>query len=464
MAEYYVSSVAGNDTTGTSWANAKTSILTAVALATASGDLVFVDSAHVEPTAAATWELAIATAGTYVAIVSVNRNGSTTTGHAGFQQMTNVITTNNAVGITILNAATAGHFYINGLYFQPNSGTNNLNSIQTCGTAGNVNRSVELVNCILSTPGTATTNLIIFGCTASATGVRPAIQLRDCTLKVRNSAGTTAPAINFRTCKFSAKNLTIDVHATQPTKLFGFTTSCTPDVEITASDLSAYNVASGVYLDATSLTAGDVTVKDTKIHGTPTWISGTWPNNTPGITRINVDSADTKTVFEFTNRLGTLLSTESIYRNSGFTVGSVNVGWQIVTTADCNEAEPFITPWMTGGWKSGTSATNADIKVIHDSATNLHNRNLWSEVGYVSDASFPKGTLASTRHAEPFDGSAVDWTADSDAWTGTGGFSNANKQRVRATFTPAEGSAIEGRLFVGVASKTLYLDPQLVMS
>jgi hypothetical protein len=260
-------------------------------------------------------------------------------------------------------------------------------------------------------------------------------------------------------------NTTISWGASKPPQIFIPTIFRATEVIITDSDLSAYNAASGVILWVAAVQAGQFILQNCKIASGIGYTGGTWPTGSMGeVIVINADDADTKTTFAYYNAQGSLLSTESIYRNSGFSVGSTNVGWQIVTTSACSEQNPFVTPWMTGGFNTTTSAANADIKIIHDSVTNLHNRNLWSEVRYVSDASFPKGTLADTRNARPLDGTSVDWTTDSDTWTGTGGFANANKQRVRATFTPAEGSAIEGRLFVGEASKTLYLDPQLVMS
>lgn len=178
---------------------------------------------------------------------------------------------------------------------------------------------------------------------------------------------------------------------------------------------------------------------------------------------INVDSGDTKTVFEFRNRAGTLTENQSIYANNGAQMNGTGLSWEIVTTSACNEFEPFVTPWCHA-WGDSTSAQNAGFRLIHDSATNLHNRNCWAEVEYVSDASFPKGTLGSTRNAAPFDGSSADLSSDSETWTGTGGFSNANKQKVDLNFTPAEKSLLRGRLSVGVASKTLYVAPQLWLS
>jgi hypothetical protein len=47
------------------------------------------------------------------------------------------------------------------------------------------------------------------------------------------------------------------------------------------------------------------------------------------------------------------------------------------------------------------------------------------------------------------------------SWTGTGGFSNLNRQKLQIAFTAAEVGLLQAQVFVGKASETLYLNASL---
>lgn len=224
--------------------------------------------------------------------------------------------------------------------------------------------------------------------------------------------------------------------------------------------MSGYNTTGGTYFEVTNWSEVDVIVRNCKLSATPGLTTGTWLTNVSSLTVINTDSGDTGNVFEYRNRLGTITENTSIYANSGGKFAGSGISWEIVTSSSCSEYEPFITPWIMR-WLESTSSSEVGFRLVHDSATDLHDRNTWQHIEYVSSSTFPQGTLISGRNAQPFDGTAVDWTNDSETWTGTGGFGTANTQTIASTFTPGEKSLIRGRLLLGVASKTLYLDPAL---
>ena len=206
----------------------------------------------------------------------------------------------------------------------------------------------------------------------------------------------------------------------------------------------------------------EVLVRDCKLSSTPSFTTGSFPTGScASITKINSDSGDTKIVFEYRNPYGTITANASIYANNSVQMNGTPVSWEVVTTSLASEFTPFIVP-VFEMWNDSTSAQTLNFKLIHDSATNLHDRNCWGELSYVSDASFPLGTMVSSRNAQPFDGAAADLASDSETWTGTGGFGNPNKQKIPFTFTAAEKSGLVARLNVGVASKTLYLVPHLM--
>lgn len=454
MANYYVSSVAGDNGAGTSWATAKTTIAAGLALATADADIVYVDSAHAETFASLiAWDAP--TSGTRVALISVNRNGSTTTGHSGWLAGASA-SASAAAGIDIAQtrAQTLFIFGVSMVAWTSNSSSNSIDI--AAGSAFDIN--VVMQSCTFNTPMTNSSPGMTFGNQGASTVLNKTIRLIDPVFVLKNNAtgaslsiGSVFLTISGMTCSFAGAN--------KPATLFGTLTGVNSRLEIMDSDLAGYDKSGGFYFNSSF--RGEIVVRNTKLHATPGLMDGTaWVTDNASITLINVDSGDSKNVFEYRNRLGTLTENASIYADNGGKFDGAGISWQVVTTSECSEHRPFILPWMARR-SSSVVSTIVGFRIAHDSATDLHNRNLWSEIEYVSSASFPKGTLVSSQNAQPFDGSAADWTNDSETWTGISGFTNQNTQTISSTFTPAEASTILGRLLVGVASKTLYVDPLL---
>lgn len=459
MATYYVSSVSGDNSTGLSWATAKTSIAAALALATANGDIIFVDSAHVFTSGAAiSWD--IPTTNTHVSVISVNRNGSTTTGHSGRQTGAKETVGVNAAAFNICAVSAINQsFYCFGVYIEGNNGAG-ANTINIAPAAGGMS-NIELDTCTLSTPGTGGSADIVLG---SSIGTRRSrILLRNCHSIGKNSNAATSAVFQLNIADVFISNLTFAyAGANKPTAMFKWSTGG-GWFEIVDSDLSTYNT--NAYVQVTNMISPvEAVLRNCRLHATPTHTTGTFPSNAlASVLFDNCDSGDTKSKFAYYTRQGTLLSTESIYANDGGVIDSLNVGWQIVTTSDCSEAFPFTTPWFYRR-TTQTTSMNVGFRIAHDSATDLTDRNLWPEVSYVSDANFPKGTLQTGRNTSPHEGTGIDWPNNSDAWTGIGGFTNPNKQTVTVSLTPAEANTLRGRLNVGIASKTLYVDPLLRVS
>jgi hypothetical protein len=390
-----------------------------------------------------------------VAIISVNRNGSTTTGHSGWLAGGKETVGTNAAAFSFC-ATRSGRLYIYGMYCEGNNGASASNLVTVNPSSGS-NVDIVFVSCTLATPGTSGSAEIAFGqATNFARFCR--VRCKDCTFIAHNSTSANLAVFVVNGATVFISNLTVSYTSAKPPLLMRGGSNGAY-VEIVDSDLSGFN--SGTYISVANLQMGKWDLKNCKLHATPAILTGTWPTNNMGsVTLINVDSADTYRGFAFYNRLGTLVSNESIYANDGATIDSTHFGWDILTTSACNEFEPFITPWMTK-WLSSTSALTPSIELNHDSATALHDRNCWGEFEYVSSSSFTIGTLSSTRNSQPFDGSSSNLSSGSATWTGTGGFSNANPQKITWSFTPAEKSAARVRLSIGIASKRLYVDPSI---
>jgi len=457
MATYYVSSVAGDGGDGTTWANAKLSVAAGLALATATGDIVYVDSAHSFTGGAAAVNWDVATANIAVSVISVDRNGSTTTGHNGWLAGATEAVGSGDYGFGILTA-TSGTMYVSGCNLVQTAGSGSVKKINLCTISGN--GTLHMENCTMTNNGTSAIADYTIGAVV-ASNRTTVIKLVGCTLNLKNTSASGQAAMRFSGGKLEMYGCSIGYsNSNKPLLLLAGASTGAGDILIADCDLSGYNTPGGAYIDIGSNT--EIVLRNVKISSVPALTTGTATAQF-GMTLINVDSADTKTGFRYYNRFGTITQNTSIYKTtSGATFDGVGISWQVVTSSLCGEATPFVCPWLAQ-YSTATTSTTVGLRVVHDSATAMHNRNLWTEVEYVSSSTFPQGTLVSTRNAQPFDGSTTDRTADSDSWEGTGGFPDPNKQKVEVTFTPGEGSLIRGRLIVGTASKTLYLNPALVI-
>lgn len=457
MATYYVSSVSGDNTDGSTWAKAFTTVPGATAVATADGDIIKLDSAHSETTGAGTTAITAATTGQRLTFESVDRNGSTTTGDNG-RLAGATITGANVASVQIASGVGAKQYFY-GITFRTNSGSNGNNVFNILGAVSAANHNCTFDTCTFNEQSNQ--GNITIGSGANAGSIAHYGAFYNCSFVIPNA--TNRNGINFSGGIFFFSNLQISYSgASKPPALFAAATGGSyPVVTIVDSDLSTFNTTSGEYF-TTATFRGQFTLKNCKLSSTPAVTdSGTWSNDSNYINLINCDSGNTKNLYRYQNSLGTITNNTSIYANDGQTVNSTHTSWQIVTTSLCTEHAPFITPWLWRYWNS-TSSTTASLEINRDNATGFTDLNMWAEFDYVSGTTDTKGTLASTRNARPITGSGSTYGAGAATWTGTGGFTNENKQKVSSTFTPGQGGMmIMGRLQVGVASTTLYLDPHL---
>jgi hypothetical protein len=175
----------------------------------------------------------------------------------------------------------------------------------------------------------------------------------------------------------------------------------------------------------------------------------------------NCDSGNTTYTFQYNDRFGTLTADTSVYITSGGAVFNGNgASWKIVTTSSCNEANPFIVPKLFV-WDTVLTSQTASIEIIRDNATALTDRDIWSDIDSAASASFPNYTYQTNRNTQPFTGTTANQPTSTATWTGTGGFTNANKQKLQNAFTASAAGLLQSRIFVGVGSTTLYIDPYI---
>lgn len=448
MATYYVSSVDGSDgDDGSTWALAKATVAGALAVATTDGDVILVDSAHdyQSPTAGIGWS---ASAGKHVSIISVNR--STGAHEAG---ATEEETGGNNNNFSVLG--TFGSLYIEGMTLggPPYDGPGA--KIQLAATVGGRTR-LEMVNCTLNVVTPTNTGAYFLIGTDGSYYSASHCKFVNCTFHIVPSA-TNMLVFGHVNAEFFGCTFTSDgspTHAVSQTPMIGH-------VRFVGCDFSAdaFSYLTGLGGDTHGSVLGLIEFVDCKVNGSTSLApDGSWTYPEEHVRYVNCDSGDTTYEFEDHDPFAALTVDTSVYANGGAAVDGTNLSWKIVTTAACTEYWPYVTPWVAV-WVDAGSKTFS-MEIVSDGG-DFDDRDCWMEVEYLGDASYPLGTFDSTRNAEPFDGTAVDLSAGSATWTGTGGFGAETKDKVSLSGTVNRSGYARTRLVVAKASQTLYVDPQV---
>lgn len=171
------------------------------------------------------------------------------------------------------------------------------------------------------------------------------------------------------------------------------------------------------------------------------------------------DSGTGTTKSEFYAYGGSTIVDTGIYRSGGASDGTTPHSMKITTLADQKFRTPFYArPLIVWNDATGSSKT-VTIEIVHDSATNLKDDEVWLEVVYLGDASYTLTAIANDMKASEL-ATAADQATSSVTWEGTGGMANPNKQKLVVTLTPQLKGLFEVRVAVAKASKTLYYCPK----
>lgn len=464
MTTLYVSSVDGsNSDNGTTWALAKQTVAGALSALTGTGPhLIYVDSAHnYTASAAISWVASVASQ--TVAIISVNRNGSTTTGHSGWLSGAKENVGAVSSGFTLAGTR-AQNMYIYGCTLISGNSGSFANGVYIA----NDNNATRLTidTCTIDNPTTSTSGNagISVGTALNSAYIPVDVAFVKTTFKLRNSSASVGFTQLTGNVRFVGCSIAFS-GANKPTAMFQNQIGTgISNVVFQDCDLSGYDVSSGAYINVGSLLHGKIAIVNCKLSATPTIQTGTWDaNNSAYIEIINSDSSDTNNYYAFYNRLGTITRDTSVYRNKGAKFDGNNCSWKLVTTSAVSEGEPFVFP-LIQRWSGNTASATFSVDVAFDNATDQTDRTLWAEFSVLESSSFPNGTTTSTRNANPFDASGVNLSSSSDDWTGTGGWTNAKKRTMSVTRTAAEKSFIMARMSAATASWTAYFDPVITIT
>lgn len=168
-------------------------------------------------------------------------------------------------------------------------------------------------------------------------------------------------------------------------------------------------------------------------------------------------------LFAYYDSFGSVVSDTGTY----FTSGAAAQSWKITTTANCSYYTPFVTPWVDL-YHSGTSAITPYFEVLRNdgTATKRYDDTAWAEFAAKKTSGEVTSTFYSDRCSLANKLAATPSLQADGAGTGSWTIGSSNspasfKCDSGTSITPAEVGHLRGRLVVGVASATLYLDPQI---
>lgn len=202
---------------------------------------------------------------------------------------------------------------------------------------------------------------------------------------------------------------------------------------------------------------GNIILRSCRMNATYSASTGTNPSY--GTTQIRVqnsDSAATNYRDYIGGFAGVLQASITISRANGASDGTNSFSWSITSSANAKTDQPFETEDIIV-WNDNTGSLTATLYFTANSA-GLNNSQVWAEVEYLGNASYPLGTLDVSSKSNYISTSSI--VSDGSSWTGGLG----NNYAIAVPITPGMKGPIRARLCVGQPSLQIAVDPQLVLT
>lgn len=444
MATYFVASGGSNTAPYDTWAKAATSLATALAAATAAGDVVVIQYNAVPTTDSALGADVTYTIAGNISLISASNDGGSAYTLTAMDGTTNFIGSSSAswiIGVAGNDRACMVH----GLAFRI-AGTG-AKEIRLAGSPG---LSITYKDCYFWS-GTGGASKIALSTTfeASTTFI-------NCTFRfgaVGHILSAAAKATLYKCVLSSA--------GSAPTA--GFLTSYSPArgrVQCTGCDWS--HVTGLVIPNVGNHFEAEF---ERCIFGTgATLFAAQSTNPTEGSAEAFFSDClvGSTRVWGHYNAVGSTVRETGIYY-TGSEAG--NESWKIVTTANASYRMPYISP-AVDWYNTGTSAITPRFEILRDGSTTAYtDEQIWAEFSWKNTASSPLASglqndwqglaaaLAGTAGTNQAAGAGTgSWTGEAvSAWSG--------KIDSGSSITPTEAGALRGRVVVAAASITVYVDP-----
>lgn len=436
MATYFVWD-GGNNGDGLSWANAKTTLAAAIALASANGDVIKVAHTHTGDNALAvdtTW-----TALNNISIVSVDKTNSDAPTAMG-----------TAAWLGSSSASVA--LTINGGYRVLLSGLTLRNAGVTSKSitvASSDESAFDLKSCYLWLGAANSGNYFITGSISSSQN--HAVRLFNCTFRFSNVSQRIvfSGVVEFNGCNVSSEG-------SSPNTLIS-NSGRSGLMSFIGCDLSHCGAGTLVANQATSTTIFNFI--QCKL-GT-NYVARETPSNPANASNgqtwiVDCSSGDTHGIFGFFDGQGALTSDTGVYA----TTGAAQQSWKVVTTSGNGPERPFTTPWVSL-YHTGASSITPYFDVLRDDSTTAYkDTEVWAEFRAKTVGGSPISTGYSDAGALLSAGTnQATSSLGAGDWTGESGTNWYGKCDAGSAFTPAEAGDILGRICFAVPSATIRIDP-----
>lgn len=418
--------------------------------AAAAGDTVFVSQAHNELVAPVTTTFA----GTELLPIKVlcgNDAAAPPTALAS----TGVVAWTVASGTIGLT----GSSYVYGMTFRYSAGA--LNTILILASAGNQLQQYE--SCTFEILSTGVLARLATGTSSSVDPV--GVDFKDCWVKY----GKNTTSIEVVSTRFSWQGGGLLAGNAMDTALMKVI-SVGEGFLIELSGLDLTNMAATTNIFAISGSTGQAIIRDCTL---PVGWTGLLTSSVSQAARCSMynceaSGVDTNYRMWIVDYTGSIRSETTIVRTGGASDGTTPLAWKMVTAANAVE---FVSPLNSDEiiiWNDvvGTAVT-ATIEFVHDSVGGgagaaMLDDEIWMDVLYAGTLDKSQGLFVSD-HKATFLTAAADQTASTEAWTATG-LTTPVKQKLSVTFTPQEKGYIKARVYLGKASKTVYICPKMTVA
>ncbi len=295
--------------------------------------------------------------------------------------------------------------------------------------------------------------------TGSASG-QNVFELRDTDLNYSGGGASSGFSMN------SPVNLrwsggTISWSGTQPTALFDAFDEMTL-VHLSGVDLSAISSA---LVDVSS--AGDINFEmhHCLLHASVALTTGTIASQGTTVLMSGCDDSTGNDLYrlEYVDFWGSTVHDDAIFRDDGASDGDNPISWKMVSTANAVEfSVPTKSPPIYS-WIDATGSTTFTVNLNWDSASDLQDDEVWLEIEFLEASADTDSAFADDRMTD-ITSTPADQDNNSEAWTGTSGFSNENQQEVAVTATVNRVGPVIARVCLAKPSTTIYVDPLIVKS
>ena len=426
-----------SDTYG--WSGAAGDVSTVTNVSTSSfataGDKIFLSSDHSEVTAASTdWATTITGSWTTVTtfILSVNRAGSVPPVAAD-------LTPGASITFQVMYIDSVKPMHIEGLTLAASAGNIVFNLVNY--------GSIYLKNCALQI--------------TSATSTYKVAALDFAEIVLDNTSISFAHAgqsINFGvSVDFTWINATSPLAGTAVTYLFTLGNAI-PLINCVGVDFSGYT-GTLVYANA-GLSTGKVLLESCKISSSATLLAGA-PTSNGGLVEM-VNCWDGSVVRNDHVQIAGNVTTERTITLTGGAsddVGAFSLKMVSASTKIDKWIAPLKSFWFDVENTSVGSSKTATVEIV--SSASLNTDDIWMWLEYMGAAGTPIMTVVNSRPTTALTASAA---VPSSAASWNSSPSTPAYQHLQVAFTPQRAGRVRGRVMLGKASTTVYVDPNIVIT